>query len=273
MSSGFRPKQIACRHFPLATLRLAGFGEGLLEFRIGLDEFDACHVGPRRRRNVLVLRFAPVDLAQQGFQSAVVTGPKGPLLLRVFGYFELGTTAAATHGVRRPFCSNTGVGAPLGPSRSHCFRTGGGWTFFGDFRLFDIHILLKTMDIPGHKILYVLESGRRLPAPFPPYTSRIRAPYSRSRQTVIVAAMSSLVSPARALLPSVEGRSVFGARASLSLRAGCPGGGRSRRSPSRLQSAPPVELGPALSSLESGRHVGGAPNTQNPAPCYRHVPD
>src|ERR1039458_3366047 len=29
-----------------------------------------------------------------------------------------------------PFCFNTGVGAPLGPSRSHCFGTGGGWTFF-----------------------------------------------------------------------------------------------------------------------------------------------
>src|ERR1035441_4546366 len=122
---------------------------------------------------------------------------KGPLLLRVFGYVEPGTAAAATDRMGEPICSNTGVGAPLGPSRSHCFRTGCGWSFFGDFRLSDIHIPLKTMDIPGHKILYVLESGRRLPAPFPPYTSRIRAPYSRSRQTVIVAAMSSLVSPAR----------------------------------------------------------------------------
>src|ERR1019366_9919330 len=128
--------------------------------------------------------------------------------------------------------------------------------------------LMSVMEALEHVDLQ--ERARRCPrgfaeplllAPLPLYALRIRAPYSRSRQTVIVAAMSSLVSPARALLPSVEGRSVFGARASLSLRAGCPGGGRSRRSPSRLQSAPPVELGPALSSLESGRHVGGAPNT------------
>ena len=131
------------------------------------------------------------------------------------------------------------------------------------------------MDIPGHKILYVLESGRRLPAPFPPYTSRIRAPYSRSRQTVIVAAMSSLVSPARALLHSAEGRSVFGARASPSRREGCPGDERSRGSPSHLLSAPPVVLGPALSNPGPGRNVGSAPRIQNPAPCcwYAPLPD
>ena len=150
--------------------------------------------------------------------------PGRSLALRLFGYFEPGRTTAAANGVRQPFCFNTGVGAPLGPSRSHCFRTGGGWTFFGDFRLFDIHILLKTMDIPGHKILYVLESGRRLPAPFPPYTSRIRAPYSRTRQTVIVTRLCrAWFRRLRAPLPSVEGRSVFGARASRDLPEGRQG--------------------------------------------------
>src|ERR1019366_582757 len=124
-----------------------------------------------------------------------MAGLERTLALWVFGYVEPGTTAAATVGMRQPIGFGTGVGAPLGPSRSHGFGPGGGWTFFGDFRLFDIHILLKTMDIPGHKILCVLEPGRKLP-PFPPYTSRIRAPYSRTRQTVLVAAMSSLVSPA-----------------------------------------------------------------------------
>src|ERR1017187_4835383 len=88
-----------------------------------------------------------------------------PLVVWVFGYFEPGRTTAATNGVRQPFCFNTGVGAPLFPGLPHRFGTGGGWASFGDFGLFDVHILLKTMDIPGHKILYVSESGRRVPAP------------------------------------------------------------------------------------------------------------
>src|ERR1035437_6582217 len=92
-----------------------------------------------------------------------------PLVLRVFGYVEPGRTTAATDGMREPFCVNTGGGAPLGPSLPHCFRTGGGWTFFGDFRLFDIHILLKTMDIGRRNPTPIcLESGGRLPAQFRP---------------------------------------------------------------------------------------------------------
>jgi hypothetical protein len=44
-----------------AALRLAGVGEGLLEFRIGLDELDSGEIRPRRLGYVLALRLAPVD--------------------------------------------------------------------------------------------------------------------------------------------------------------------------------------------------------------------
>jgi hypothetical protein len=79
----------------------------------------------------------------------------------------------------------------------------------------------------------------------------------------------------RAPLPSAEGRPVFGARAALGLREGCPGDERSRGSPSHLLSAPPVVLGPALSNPGPGRNVGSTPRIQNPAPCcwYAPLPD
>src|ERR1035441_10993093 len=63
--------------------------------------------------------------------------------------------------------------------------------------------LMSVMEALEHVDLQ--ERARRCPrgfaeplllAPLPLYALRIRAPYSRSRQTVIVAAMSSLVSPA-----------------------------------------------------------------------------
>src|ERR1039458_9817729 len=45
------------------------------------------------------LRLASVDFPQQGFQGRIVARFEGPLLLRVFGYAEPGTAAAATNGV------------------------------------------------------------------------------------------------------------------------------------------------------------------------------
>src|ERR1035441_7266339 len=122
---------------------------------------------------------------------------KGPLLLRVFGYVEPGTAAAATDRMGEPFCSNTGVGAPLGPSRSHCFRTGGGWSFliFGFFGGNSHPSIRKSENIQAQDSLCALKSG----------CSRRR----RSRRTRYVfggprritsnayqAAMSSLASPA-----------------------------------------------------------------------------
>src|ERR1035441_2230540 len=76
----------------------------------------------------------------------------------------------------------------------------------------------------------------------------------------------------RAPLPSVEGRSVFGARASPGLREGCLGDERSRRSPSRLQFSMPVGLGPAPSNLGPGRNIGGAPSAQNAAQSRKYAP-
>jgi hypothetical protein len=81
-----------------------------------------------------------------------VSRPEKPLLLRVFGYVEPGTTAAATNGPSERFFFQSGGGTPLFPSRSHRFGTGGSRTLFGSFRLFDIHIPLKTMDIWRRKI-------------------------------------------------------------------------------------------------------------------------
>ena len=66
---GGRSIRITRCRLPLATLRLAGFGESLLEFRIRLNELNAGHVRPRRLRYVLALRFASVDFTQEGFQS------------------------------------------------------------------------------------------------------------------------------------------------------------------------------------------------------------
>jgi hypothetical protein len=94
-----------------------------------------------------------------------VTRLKRTLAFWVFSYVEPGTAAAAALGVRQPFCSHGGAGMPLFPCLSHRVTTRCGRTLFGDFRLFGVHILLKTMDIPRRKIAPVcLESGRSLPA-------------------------------------------------------------------------------------------------------------
>src|ERR1019366_6705252 len=121
---GGRSIRITRCRLPLATRRLAGFGESLLEFRIRLNELNAGHVRPRRLRYILALRFASVDFPQQGFQSCVVATLERTLVLRVFGYREPGRTAAATNGVREPLGSYGGAFAAFGPSRSHGFGTG-----------------------------------------------------------------------------------------------------------------------------------------------------
>jgi hypothetical protein len=76
----------------------------------------------------------------------------------------------------------------------------------------------------------------------------------------------------RAPLPSVEGRSVFGARASPGLREGCPGDERSRRSPSRLLPSTPTKLCPAVSNPGGGCKIGGAPSARNPVQCCQYAP-
>src|ERR1035437_1841727 len=112
---GGRSIRITRCRLPLATLRLAGFGESLLEFRICLNELDAGQVRPRCLRYVLALRFAPVDFPQQGFQSGVMTGPERTLLLRAFGYCEPGTPPAATAGMGEPFGLGCGACPAFGP--------------------------------------------------------------------------------------------------------------------------------------------------------------
>ena len=85
----------------------------------------------------------------------------------VFGYVEPGRTTAATDGMREPPGFQRGASTPLFPRLPHRFGPGRGGTLFGDFRLFGVHIPLKTMDIPRRKIAPMcLESGRSLPAPF-----------------------------------------------------------------------------------------------------------
>src|SRR5450759_391289 len=65
--------------------------------------------------------------------------------------------------MRQPFCSYGGAGTPLFPSRSHRFGSGCHRTLFGGFRLFGIHIPLKTMDICKRKITsYVSGVGAQL---------------------------------------------------------------------------------------------------------------
>src|ERR1039458_8294624 len=105
---------------------------------------------------------------------------KGPLLLRVFGYFEPGRTTAAAHGVREPFCFNTGVGAPLVPGFPHRFGTRCRRTLFGVFRLFGIHIPLKTMDICGRKVPYVPGVGAQIAGAVP----AARVTYSGALQPI-----------------------------------------------------------------------------------------
>src|ERR1035437_2447896 len=53
-----------------------------------------------------------------------------PLVLRVFGYVERGTAAAAANGVRQPFGFHRGACPSFGPSRSHGFGPGCRRTLF-----------------------------------------------------------------------------------------------------------------------------------------------
>src|ERR1017187_170701 len=202
-----------------------------------------------------------------------MAGLKRLLVLWVFGYFKPGTAAAAAHGVRQPFGLGCGACPSFGPSRSHCFGPWGGGTLFCNFRLLSIHISLKTMDIPGRKIApKCLESERRLLAP----SRCTRYVFGRPTADHVKRSLSPLCRAwSRRLpapLPSVEGRSVFGARASPGLREECPGDERSRRSPSRQPFSIPVGLGPAVSNLGPVRNVGGVPRIQNPAQCCQYVP-
>src|ERR1035437_8862630 len=88
---------------------------------------------------------------------------KRTLAFRVFGYVEPGTAAAAALGMRQPFCFHRGAGSPLVPGLPHRFGTRCSRTLFGGFRLFGIHIPLKTMDIWGRKITpYVSGVGAQL---------------------------------------------------------------------------------------------------------------
>src|ERR1035437_836522 len=221
---GGRSIRITRCRLPLATLRLAGFGESLLEFRIGLYELDASYIRPRRLRYGLGLRFASVDFTQEGFQGCVVAGLERTLVLRVFGYFEPGRTTATTHGLSERLCFQCGPVTPLFPGLPHRFGTGGSRTLFGGFRLFGIHIPLKTMDIWRRKITpYVSGVGVLLLAPFPLCTKRIRVPNDKYFNRALTPPGQKGSRRLRAPLPSGEALSVFGACASLGLRAGCPG--------------------------------------------------
>src|ERR1039458_163593 len=137
LALGGRSIRITRCRLPLATCLLLGVvGESLLEFRICLNELDAGHVRPRRLRDVLTLRFAPVDFPQQGFQSRIMARFEKPLVLRVFGYVEPGTAAAAALGTRQPFGSYGGARSPLVPGLSHrltpgCRRLLFAFRFFG----------------------------------------------------------------------------------------------------------------------------------------------
>src|SRR5674476_362872 len=86
-----------------------------------------------------------------------------PLVFRAFGYVEPGSAAAAALGMRQRFLFQCGAGTPLFPGLPHRLTPGCGRTFFGGFRLFGIHIPLKTMDIWGRKITpYVSGVGAQL---------------------------------------------------------------------------------------------------------------
>src|ERR1035437_7923357 len=177
---------------------------------------------------------------------------KRTLAFWVFSYVEPGTAAAAALGVRQPFCSHGGVGMPLFPCLSHRVTTRCGRTLFGDFRLFGVHILLKNMDICGRKVPYVPGVGAQIAGPFPLSTSRRCAFAAEHFKRTFTPPGQKGSRRLRAPLPSAAGRSVFGARASLGLRAGCPGSERWRHNPSHLPFSIPVGLGPALSNPGGG---------------------
>ena len=126
------------------------------------------------------LRLASVDFPQQGFQGRIVARFEGPLLLRVFGYAEPGTAAAATNGVGKPFDFHRGACPSFGPSLSHRVHTRCGRTLFGDLRLFSVHIPLKTMDICGRKVPYVPGVGAQIAGAVP----AARVTYSGALQPI-----------------------------------------------------------------------------------------
>jgi len=105
---------------------------------------------------------------------------KRTLAFWVFSYVEPGTAAAAALGVRQPFCSHGGAGMPLFPCLSHRVTTRCGRTLFGDFRLFGVHILLKTMDICGRKVPYVPGVGAQIAGAVP----AARVTYSGALQPI-----------------------------------------------------------------------------------------
>src|SRR5664280_2834580 len=105
---------------------------------------------------------------------------KRTLAFWVFSYVEPGTAAAAALGVRQPFCSHGGAGMPLFPCLSHRVTTRCGRTLFGDFRLFSVHIPLKTMDICGRKVPYVPGVGAQIAGAVP----AARVTYSGALQPI-----------------------------------------------------------------------------------------
>src|ERR1035437_1198111 len=91
-----------------------------------------------------------------------------PLVLLVFGYFEPGTATAAALGMRQRFFFQSGGGTPLFPGLPHRFGTGGSRASIEGFRLFSVHIPLKTMDIWRRKITpYVSGVGAQLAGAVP----------------------------------------------------------------------------------------------------------
>src|ERR1019366_5580622 len=105
---------------------------------------------------------------------------KRTLVLWVLGYFEPGRTTAAAHGMCEPFGFHRGVGTPLVPCLSHRVTTRCGRTLFGDFRLFGVHILLKTMDICGRQVPYVPGVGAQIAGAVP----AARVTYSGALQPI-----------------------------------------------------------------------------------------
>src|ERR1035437_6422617 len=91
-----------------------------------------------------------------------------------------------------------------------------------------------------------------LPAPFPLCTSGSGAFAAEHFKRTFTPPGQKGSRRLRAPLPSAAGRSVFGARASLGLRAGCPSDERWRHNPSHLLIATPVVLGPTLSNPGGG---------------------
>src|ERR1035437_2498786 len=99
-----------------------------------------------------------------------MAGLERTLVLRVFGYFEPGTAAAAANGVRQPFYSRGGARSPLFPGLSHrltpgCCRLLFAVRFFGGnggHPSINIFGTIRAQDHP----LCVWSRRRSLRAPF-----------------------------------------------------------------------------------------------------------